>query len=248
MKFIRRALIMMLMAAAMNPAFAQVEEDSLWRDAVVSELDVDFDGTGFHARWNYHRCDCGDIRILVEQVAPDGTLTGELLMVDGVVLLARGFEQQGSDIEPLIQAPSLMLQLAYSLLNVVEPNGPAAVDEKKPWNVKDQKIDFRLDTGVATGMFAAPWRVKGSGWKAESGNRRFELFFQFSTGEPGAAGHNESITLSGDLDYLDEDFPYNDSTVLDGWRIQWVSLNETESKATEDGLTLGELRQKANGL
>ena len=38
-------------------------------------------------------------------------LTGELLMVDGKVLLARNFEAQDPDIEPLIQAPSLMLSV-----------------------------------------------------------------------------------------------------------------------------------------
>ncbi len=73
---------------------------------------------GFHARWRFHRCECGDLQVMVEQVAPDDMLTGELLMVDGQVLLSKGFEQQGDDIEPLIQAPSLMLQLAY---RVVEP-------------------------------------------------------------------------------------------------------------------------------
>lgn len=247
-KFIPGFLAMLLVVTTNKPAFAEVQKDSLWRDAVTTELDVDFGGTGFHARWNFHRCDCGDIRVMVEQVAPDSILTGELLMVDGVVLLARGFEQQGTDIEPLIQAPSLMLQLVYSLLNVAESNGPGVVDEKQQWNVEEQKRDFKLDTGLATGMFAAPWRVKGSGWKTATGSRRFELFFQFSTGEPGSAKHSESITLAGDLNYMNEEFPYSETTVLDDWRIQWISLNETESKAVTGGLTLGELRQKADEL
>lgn len=241
-------LAIMLVATANSPAFAQAEEGSLWRDAVVSDLDVDFGDTGFHARWKFHRCDCGDIRVMVEQIAPDGIVTGELLMVSGVVLLARGFDQQGGDIEPFIQAPSLMLQLAYSLLNVVESNGPGAVDAKQQWNVVEQKLDFKLDTGLATGMFAAPWRLKGSGWKTESDSLRFELLFQFSTGEPGAANHSESITLTGDLDYLNEEFPYSPTTVLDDWRVQWVSLNETESQVITGGLTLDELRQKADQL
>jgi hypothetical protein len=131
---------------------------------------------------------------------------------------------------------------------VVESNGPGAVDEKQQWNVEEQEQDFTLDTGLATGMFAAPWRVKGSGWKTESGSRRFELFFQFSTGEPGTAEHSESITLSGDLGYLDQTFPYSGATVLDNWRIQWISLNERESKVVTDGMTLSELRQKAEEL
>lgn len=239
---------LLLVPAADNHALAGVKKDSLWRDAVVSELDVDFGGTGFHARWKFQRCDCSDIWVTVEQTAPDGILTGELLMVGGVVLLARGFEQQGTDIEPLIQAPSLMLQLAYSLLNVVEPDGPGAVVQNQQWDLEEQKLDFRLDTGLATGMFAAPWRVKGRGWRTETGSRRFELFFQFSAGEPGSASHSESITLSGNLDYRKEAFPYSGGTVLDDWRIQWISLNETDSRVVSDGMTLDELRQKADQL
>ena len=52
------------------PAIAQIEKGTLWRDAVITELDVDF-GAGFHARWRFHRCDCGDLQVMVEQVAPD---------------------------------------------------------------------------------------------------------------------------------------------------------------------------------
>jgi hypothetical protein len=229
-------------------ALAGIKAGSLWRDSVVSDLDVDFGGTGFHARWKYHRCDCGDIRVMVEQIAPDAIITGELLIVDGVVMLARGFDEQDADIEPLIQAPSLMLQLAFSLLDRVQPDGPFAVEGKQAWNEEETQHDFKLDTGLATGMFATPWRVKGSGWKTATGSRRFELFFEFSTGEPGVADHTESITLSGDLDYLDEPFPYPETTVLDGWRVQWISLNETESVVISDGLTLQDLRQKAGGL
>ncbi len=125
-------LVMLLTGS--QTAFAQIEKGTLWRDAVVTELDVDFGGTGFHARWRFQHCDCGDLQVMVEQVAPDGTLTGELLMVDGQALLARGFEQQGEDIEPLIQAPSLMLQLAYSMLTRSQPKGPSAVTGKQRWN------------------------------------------------------------------------------------------------------------------
>ncbi|MDH3903469.1 MAG: hypothetical protein OES90_09635, partial [Xanthomonadales bacterium] len=86
---------LIVLLAGMQSAFAQIEESTLWRDAVVTELDADFGGTGFHARWWFHRCDCGDLQVKVEQVAPDDILTGELLMVDGQVLLSRGFKQQG---------------------------------------------------------------------------------------------------------------------------------------------------------
>lgn len=237
--------VLLLMAS--QPASAQIEKGPLWRDAVVTELDVDFGDTGFHARWRFHRCDCGDLQVMVEQVAPDDILTGELLMVDGQVLLAKGFEQQGIDIEPLIQAPSLMLQLAYELLNRSQPKGPGAVAGKQVWEGTEETIDFHLDTGLATGAFGAPWSVNGSGWEAGGDHIRFELSFQFTSSEPGKPAETGSITFSGDLDFSQQDFPYPESTGLEGWRLQWISLNDRESKPAETGLTLKALRQKAKG-
>ena len=235
---------LVLLLAVSNTALAEVEKDTLWRDAVITELDVDFGGTGFHARWRFHRCHCGDLRVEVEQVAPDGMLTGELLMINGQALLSRGFEQQGTDIEPLIQAPSLMLQLAFAILNRSQPMGPHWVNEKQAWDFKEQKQNFELDTGLATGIFGAPWSVKGSGWKTGSGNRRFEILFKFSNPIPGKPDNTDSINFSGDLDFRKQGFPYPESTSLDGWRLQWLSLNEREARTIVNGLTLKELRQQ----
>ena len=139
-KYLLACLVLLLASPLAN---AQIHKGTLWRDAVVSKLDVDFGG-GFHARWQYHRCDCGDLRVTVEQIAPDDMLTGELLMVDGQVLLSRGFKQQGVDIEPLIQAPSLMLQLTFELLNKSQPKGPHAVKRKQTWDETEKKRRPRL--------------------------------------------------------------------------------------------------------
>jgi len=232
----------MLMTTPLT-ATAQIETGTLWRDAVITELDVDF-GAGFHARWRFHRCDCGDLQVMVEQVAPDDMLTGELLMVDGQVLLSKGFEQQGEDIEPLIQAPSLMLQLAYSMMNRSQPKGPIAVTGKQRWNETEKNIDFHLDTGLATGVFGAPWGVKGSGWEADPGHIRFEFVFRFTSSVPGERPEKGSITFSGDLDFNQQAFPYDETAGLEGWRVQWISHNENKAKPAEDGLTLKTLRQK----
>jgi len=233
-----------LLVAGLQPVMAQVEKNSQWRDAVITDLDIDFAGTGFHARWNYHRCHCGDLLIQVEQVAPDGVLTGELLMVGGQIILSRGFEGQGTDITPLVQAPLLMLQLANALLNRTEPKGPHAVAGKQVWDEKEPNRDFNLNTGFATGSFAAPWSVIGSGWKADSGHRRFEFNFGFSNPVPENPDATSSITFSGDLDFRKQGFPYPASTVLNGWRIQRFAIGEEESALVSDGLTLKELREE----
>lgn len=235
---------MAILFAGLQTTNAEVEEGTLWRDAVITELDVDFGGTGFHARWRFHRGPGGDLQVQVEQVAPDGVLTGELLMVEGQVLLARGFKEQGIDIEPLVQAPSLMLQLAYSMLNRSQPKGPYAVTRKQTWNKVEKSIDFHLNTGLATGTFAAPWGVKGSGWKTDTDQRRFELLFHFNTSTTGQKQESTSITFSGILDFRQMEFPYPDSTDLDGWRVQWISLDDRESEPAAKGLTIEKLKQQ----
>ena len=232
------------LATGLQTAIAQLDENTLWRDAVVTDLDVDFTGTGFHARWHYHRCHCGDLLVQVEQIAPDGILTGELLMVGGQVLLSRGFEGQGENITPLMQAPVLMLQLTDAILNRSEPLGPVAVDKKQKWDVDEEKTDFNLNTGFATGIFAAPWRVDGSGWRAESGHRRFEFTFKFAAPMPDNPDASSSIDFTGDLDFRKQGFPYPESTSLNGWQIQRFALGEDVSSAVSDGLTLKALRDE----
>ncbi len=234
----------MLLGTGFQDASAQVDKNTMWRDAVVTVLDVDFAGTGFHARWEYDRCHCGDLLVQVEQIAPDGVLTGELLMVDGQVLLSRKFEGQGADITPLMQAPVLMLQLADALLNRSQPKGPSAVSGKQRWDVEEKSKDFSLNTGFATGTFAAPWRVEGSGWHTESGRRRFELTFEFSNPLPDNPEATGSITFSGSLDFRKQGFPYPESTPLAGWKIQRFAAGEDESSLAPEGLTLKALREE----
>ena len=116
---------------------------------------------------------------------------------------------------------------------------------KNSWDDTEKKIDFQLNTGLATGTFAAPWSIKGSGWQTDTGHYRFELFFEFTNSVPGEADVVDSFTFSGDLDFRKQEFPYSESTNLEGWRIQWISLNDLESEPVEKGLTLKELRQQA---
>jgi len=237
-------LLVLLLLGGMQTASAQVDKNTLWRDAVVTDLDVDFAGTGFHARWQYHRCHCGDLLVKVEQSTPDGVLTGELLMVGGQILLSRGFEGQGDNITPLMQAPILMRQLADAILNRSEAKGPKAVTTKRNWDVEEDKSNFNLNTGFATGTFAAPWRVIGSGWRTESGHRRFELNFEFTIPTADDSGETSSITFTGDLDFRKQGFPYPESTILDGWKIQRFAMGEEESELVSDALTLKNLREE----
>jgi len=239
---------LVLLVTGVQTAAAQVSKHTSWRDAVITDLNVDFIGTGFHARWKFQRCSCGDMLLKVEQDAPDGVLTGELLLVDGQILLSRGFEGQGADITPLMQAPMLMLQLADALLNRSEPKGPFAVAAKQAWDAEEKRKSLNINTGFATGTFAAPWSVKGSGWKTGSGRRRFEFSFRFANPLPDNPDATGSITFDGNLDFRKQGFPYPESTNLDGWKVQRFALGEDESKLISDGLTLKALHKEASSM
>jgi hypothetical protein len=235
-------LSFVLLVVGVQSSLAQVDKNTLWRDAVTADLDVDFGGTGFHARWRFHRCHCGDLLVQVEQIAPDGVLTGELLLVGGQILLSRGFEGQGADITPLMQAPVLMFRLVDGLLNRAQPNGPFEVKSKQLWDEEEPSRDLNLNTGFATGTFSAPWDITGSGWITESGNRRFELLFNFANPTPDQPDGTGLITFSGDLDFRKQGFPYPESTVMENWRIQRFATGEEEAKPTAAGLTLKAIR------
>ena len=237
--------ILCLFITGLQTASAQVQKGTLWRDAVVTELDVEFGDHGYHARWRYHRCTCGDVWVEVEQGAPDGTLSGELMLVGGKILLARGFAEQGGDIVPLIQAPTLMLQLAHAMLNRSQPTGPTAVGEKQVWDETEEMLDLKLDTGITTGTFSAPWSVSGSGWESGADQRRFELLFQFTVSLPDEVVVSDSMSFSGELDYRNLAFPYQESASLEGWHVQWLSSNELESSPVATGQTLKTLREQA---
>lgn len=240
----RLLTIPVLLSMVMAPALAQVEKSTMWRDAVVTDINVDFGGTGFHANYHYQKCQCGDLLVQVEQDAPDSVETGDLLMIEGQTLLSRGFEGQDASISQLIQAPILMRQLVDALLNRSEPQGPYAVDSKQTWDVKEPKTDFNLNTGFATGTFSAPWSVKGTGWKTAEGHRRFELTFEFGAPTEDNPDLTSYIGFSGNLDYQDEQFPLAETTVLDGWKIQYFAAGEEVSKPVPAGLTLKALREE----
>lgn len=246
MKFPLSLLLLFILAA--SPAAAEVPPRAGWHEARVTLLDVTFGDTGFHARWEYLRCDCGDVMVRLEQSAPDGVLTGELLLVDGQVIAARGAVAQASDLELMLQAPTLMLHLAFGLLQRSVPDGPGSVTERNAFAVQEEERDLEINSGLSTGHFAAPWSVEGEVRPSGEAQRRFELAMTFANPQPGEAERRDSIRFSGGQDYERDGFPLRDASSLAGWSVQWISRGETAPAEAADDLTLGALRAEAKSL
>ncbi len=216
-----------------------------WHEPYVTLLDVNFADTGFQARWEYFHCGCGDILVRLEQTAPDGVVTGEILLVAGQALAARGMVSLSEDLEPMLQPPSIMMHLAFTLMEYGVPEGPASVTERRDVLAGSETIDLELNSGMATGTFKAPWKVTGEAWPAGEGQRRFELRFEFANPMLGDPDARTVFTFSGGQDYRRDDFPLAGETPLAGWKLQWISKGQSVAGDPPDGLTLDDVRTEA---
>ena len=246
-----RALIGICVLVLASAASAQGSEQDIppgkrWHEAHATLLDVDFGDSGFHARWQYFHCACGDLLIRVEQTAPDGVETGELLVLNGRLMLARGaIAAQTDDLAGMLQAPALMVQLAFGLLQRAVPAGPAGITEELPLSLLERNADLQVETGMFDGQFGAPWQLEGKAWPSGPARRRFEMAFSFDNPLPDAPAGMSRITFSGGQDYGRDDFPLNAATPMSGWRLQWLDQEDGRAQEPEDGATLGGMREEA---
>ncbi len=238
-------VLVMLLCWVSTAQAEDIPKTKRWHEPYVTLLDVNFVDTGFQARWEYFHCACGDILVRMEQSAPDGVLTGEMLLIDGQVLAARGMVSLSPDLEPMLQPPSIMLHLAFALLERAAPGGPGTINERQTIGADALLKDLELNSGMATGKFPAPWTVTGEAWPSGEGQRRFEMKFEFTNPDAIEPDGKTLFTFSGGQDYRRDDFPYPDTTSLAGWKVQWISKGELEAVDAPEGLTLGALRQEA---
>jgi hypothetical protein len=238
------ALVLATTAGAAEP----IPAGTPWSQPWFTRLDARFPGQGFHARWDVHRCACGDAWIEAEETVPEGVNTGELLLVDGRVLLVRGFAGRGEDLRAMVDSPMLMLQLLFVLLQKGEPGGPAAVSERRELKHADALYPLQLETGGAQGGFPAPWEVEGIAYRFGDGSHRFDLEFSFEMQVLGETPSVSEIHLSGILDYQPREFPLAADLDITGWQLIALRDDEAEHFAQAAPKTLAELREQVKAL
>jgi hypothetical protein len=243
----RRLAGFLLLAASLVPAgamTADVPSEAQWAQPWFTRLDARFPGQGFHARWDFHRCACGDALIKAEETLPEGISRGEMILVGGRVLLVRGFDSrgEGDELRTVIDSPMLMLQLLFVLMQKTAPEGPAALIERRELGYADALYPLQLETGGAQGGFPAPWGVSGLAYRFEDGSHRFDLEFGFNMQVIGEPASRTEIHLSGMLDYREENFPVNSDLPLEAWTV--IPLIDDDAGMYEGAATLGALREQ----
>jgi len=224
-------------------ALAQLPPETRWADPSSVRLDVEFPGDGYHATWDLYRCDCGDLLVRSELSIPGETEKGETLLVDGRVVLSRGFGAHQAELGASMDAPALMMQLALRLLERSSPAGPSAINAATDVAVDEEISPIHLDSGGAEGSFVAPWTVQGTIQPVGDTQRRFDLRFRFSTGNPGE-NLVGSMRLTGLAEFADTEFPLTPSTSLEGWQLNWRDEADPAAGAVEGVSTLEQLKAR----
>ncbi|MCH7507667.1 MAG: hypothetical protein IID60_10240 [Proteobacteria bacterium] len=223
------------------PVMAELPPQTRWADPSSVRLDVDFPGNDYHAKWVMFRCPCGDLLIRWELNVPGETQKGETLLVNGRVVLSRGFGEHLEELGSSLDAPALMMQTALLLLERAVPKGPAAITEKTEVVIADGINPIHVDSGTAAGTYMAPWSMRGTIRPTSETRRKFDLDFTFSNGnrEEELAGN---MRLSGLAEYGDGKFPQAPSTPLEGWQLFWIDDADPAAEGAADLATLAELR------
>jgi hypothetical protein len=236
-------MMLFLMAGWPSPSAAEnVQPGTGWHEAFATLLDVDFGESGYHARWQFHHCACGDLLIRFEQSAPGDVDTGELLVLEKRLVLARGNLPASAEPASELQAPALMVQLAFGLLQRAIPGGPAAVEAELKIDLLERNADMTVETGMADAHFQAPWQIIGRAWPSGDGMRRFDFAFSFKNPLPDAPAPRSSIEFTGGQDFVRDDFPLGDAAPLTGWKMQWLDRENAPVEVPQEGMTLGEMR------
>lgn len=132
----------------------------------------------------------GDVQIHVAGSQEGKALSGDMFVIGGRILLAKGIELvPGAEIDA-VDVPVLQVQLALKLLARAVPSGPAGVDGSQQIDVSEEKEPVEVGTSSASGAFAPPWSLRGP-VRRETPNRvSFKFTFNFR-------GAPQPVTLSG---------------------------------------------------
>lgn len=235
---INRILACLLFLCWPGLLLAELSPETRWADPSSVELEIEFPGQGYHARWELYRCECGDLLVHAWLEVPGETENGDILLVGGKAVLTRGFGKYRDQAAASLDAAGLMMQLALRLLERSEPGGPSKITGPKEVDVLDEINHINLDTGSASGGFQAPWSVSGTITAPQETRRKFNLVFNFTVGGPGEV-QQASMQLYGVADFADSDFPIPGNSAIDGWDLSW--RNEGDAVPGQAN-TLDELR------
>jgi hypothetical protein len=165
--------------------------------------------------WQFELGEHDDLRLILD--------SGELVVVDGRLLLSKGLElPPGAEIDAL-DGPVLMLKLVLALLERAHPAGPQAVEHEAPIEIQASE-SLRIATQSAAGEWPAPWHLQGSVGRRDSAIR-FDLTFT-----SGVASDAESrVEFGGQWQRVDPPPRLDEAMPLAGWQIHALGPRQRDA-------------------
>jgi hypothetical protein len=200
-------------------------------------------------KWQFALGAGDDLRLVLDEQAPDGGRSGEVMLVAGAVLLSRGLAvaggADGSALD-VVDGPGLMLKLVLELLGRAIPGGPAAVSTPVQIDLDELGEALTLSTLSASASFLAPWWVRGEVRRTDEAVLAFDLVFTHDIGTDEEA----SPRLRGTWAKATPAPALDDRMSLDGWRmfslgprVDGSLLDYGADRASWQAATLGQLRR-----
>ena len=147
---------------------------------------------------------------------------GEMYVIGGQILLAKGVEMSlGKEIDA-VDAPGLQVQLALKLLEKAVPAGPSSVRTTKSIDVSEATEPIEVATPSAGGAYAAPWQLKGTVKRVDA--KRVAFDFQFKVEQAA-----QPFMLSGTWERATPKPVFSDLLNISAWRAFTLGPHETKS-------------------
>jgi hypothetical protein len=204
------------LAHAQNPSPA-----AQWYRAGSVSLRLAEPARDFTAAWQFDRADNGDNRVIREERRGGVVIDGAVMTVcDDAALLIKGITPERLHEMRELDEPVLQLQLLLRLLARAAPEGPAALDAGKAFNLDDAKNAIRVGRGgEARRDFEAPWQARGHLKREANGDISFDIVFGYAGG---ADGKRSDMTLAGIWRQDSRTSSFEDATAIADWQVYRV--------------------------
>jgi hypothetical protein len=210
-----------------------------WFAANRLSLDMTDERRKFSASWIFEIADNNDLRVMKKETASGKTIEGEVMIVGGQRMLARGFEVPEGNELGAVDGPVLSMQLALRLLEFALPAGPGSVRTNAPISYRSEAESLALATPSADGGFPAPWEVRGKAERVGDSAIRFDMTFEAAV-RSGDGLVPYKIPLKGVWRRERPSPRFDDAMPLEGWSVHRVSVLSSDDMRRYE--TLGDLR------
>jgi hypothetical protein len=200
------------------PTMTQVGQ--MWRD--VTSLEVRVRGDREPRHWIYNLSTAG-----INYVAQGRGGGGEMMLIEGKLLLARGMVFTAGNELDIFDDAMLTQQLVFNLLEVAFPQGPASIQDTLVIAVDERDREIRTETTNTTRVYFTPWNARAQVTRTNPDS--LDYFITFDAPPSGPGGRRTRLELEGKWSNMPGTAGLPDDYRLDTWQAYRLRLGTRPS-------------------